>query len=66
MECWFRVQYDILCGYNVIDCSVWFLQMKVFKYLVASHVIEPGSLLSEADAVIKCSHFSSHPGKVPL
>ena len=45
-------QNDIFCGYNVVDFSVWFLQLTVFKYLVASHVTEPGSLLTEPGAVI--------------
>ena len=49
-------QNDIFCGYNVVDFSVWFL------LVVASHVTEPGSLLTEPGAVIKFSHFSSHPG----
>ena len=29
---------------------------------VASHVTEPGALLTELGAVIKFSDFSSHPG----
>ena len=53
---------DIFCGHNVVNFSVWFLQLTVFKYLVASHVTEPGSLLTEPGAVIKFSHFCSHPG----
>ena len=59
-------QNDIFCGYNVVQFSVWFLQLTVFKYLVASHVTEPGSLLTEPGAVIKFSHFSSHPGTCML
>ena len=59
-------QNDIFCGYNVVNFSVWFLQLTVFKYLVASHVTEPGSLLTEPGAVIKFSHFSSHPGTCML
>ena len=38
----------------------------VFEYLVASHVTEPGSLLTGPDAVIKFSHFSSDPGTCML
>ena len=59
-------QNDIFCGYNVVQFSVWYLQLTVFKYLVASHVTEPGSLLIEPGAVIKLSHFSSHPGTCML
>ena len=55
-------QNDIFCGYHVVNLSVWFLQLIVFKYLVASHVTEPGSLLTEPGAVIKFSYFCSHPG----
>ena len=55
-------QNDVFCGHNVVNFSLWFLQLTVFKYLVASHVIEPGSLLTEPGAVIMFSHFSSHPG----
>ena len=55
-------QNDIFCGHNVVNFSMWFLQLTAFKYLVASHVTEPGSLLTEPGAVIKFSHFSSHPG----
>ena len=40
-------QNDIFCSYNVVQFSVWFLQLTAFKYLVASHVTEPGSLLTE-------------------
>ena len=54
-------QNYIFCSHNVVYFSVWFLQLTVFKYLVASHVTEPGSLLTEPCAVIKFSHFSSHP-----
>ena len=54
-------QNDISWGHNVVNFSVWFLQLTVFKYLVASHVTELGSLLTEPCAVIKFSHFSSHP-----
>ena len=46
-------QNDIFFGDNVVNFSVWFLQLTVFKYLVASHVTEPGSLLNEPCAVIK-------------
>ena len=35
-------QNDIFCGHNVVNFSVWFLQLTVFKYLVASHVTEQG------------------------
>ena len=56
----------IFCGYNVVQFSVWFLQLTVFKYLVASHVTEPGSLLTEPGAVIKFSHFSRHPATCML
>ena len=45
-------QNDIFCGHNVVNFSVWFFQLTVFKYLVASYVTEPGSLLTEAGAVI--------------
>ena len=42
-------QNDIFCGHNVVisrcDFSNW-------KYLVASHVTEPGSLLTEPGAVL--------------
>ena len=55
-------QNDIFCGPNWVNFSVWFLHMTVLKYLVASHVTELGSLLTEPGAVIKFSHFSSHPG----
>ena len=58
-------QKNILCGHNV-NFSMLFLQLTVFKYLVASHVTEPGSLLTEPGAVIKFSHFSSHPGTCML
>ena len=54
-------QNDIFCGHNVVNFSVWFLQLTAFKYLVVSHVIEPGALLTEPGAVIEFSHFSSHP-----
>ena len=59
-------QNDVFCGHNGVNFSVWFLQLTVFKYLVASHVTEPGSLLTETGAVIKFSHFSSHPGTCML
>ena len=59
-------QNDIFCGHHVVNFSVWFLQLTVFKYLVASHVTEPGSLLTEPGAVIKFSHFCSHPGTCML
>ena len=55
-------QNYIFCGHNVVNFSVWFLQLTVFKYLVASHVTEPGLLLTEQGAVIKFSRFCSHPG----
>ena len=48
-------QNDVFCGNNVVNFSVWFLQLTVFKYLVASHVTEPGSLLTEPCVVIKLS-----------
>ena len=51
----------IFCGHSVVNFSVWYLQLTVFKYFVANHVTEPGSLLSEPGAVITFSHFSSHP-----
>ena len=54
-------QNDIFCGHNVVNFSVWFHQLTVFKYLVARHVTEPGSLLIEPGAVITFSHFCSHP-----
>ena len=54
-------QNVIFCGHNVVIFLVWFLELTVFKYLVASHVTEPGSLLTEPCAVIKFSHFCSHP-----
>ena len=38
---------DIFCGHNVVNFSVRFLQLTVFKYLVASHVTEAGSLLTD-------------------
>ena len=59
-------QNDIFCGHNAVNFSVWFLQLTVFKYLVACHVTEPGSLLTEPGAVIKFSHLSSHPGPCML
>ena len=59
-------QNDVFCGHHVVNFSVWFLQLTVFKYLVASHVTEPGSLLTEPGAVIKLSHFCSHPGTCML
>ena len=59
-------QYDIFCGHNVVNSYVWFLQLTVFKYLVAGHVTEPGSLLTEPYAVIKFSYFSIHPGTCML
>ena len=59
-------QNDIFCAQHVVNFSVWFLQLTVFKYLVASHVTEPGSLLTEPGAVIKFSHFCSHPGTCML
>ena len=54
-------QNDIFCGHHVANFSVCFLQLTVFKYLVASHVTEPGSLLTEPGAVIKFSHFAVTP-----
>ena len=57
-------QNDIFCGHNVVNFSVWFLQLTVF--LVASHVTESGSLLIEPGALIKFSHFYSHPGTCML
>ena len=59
-------QNKIFCGHNVVNFSVWFLQLTVFKYLVASHVTEQGLLLIEPGAVIKFSHFCSHPGTCML
>ena len=59
-------QNDIFCSHSVVNFSVWFLQLAVFKYLVASHVTEMGSLLTEPCAVIKFSHFSSQPGTCML
>ena len=66
MECGFLGQNYIFCGYNVVNFSVWFLQLTVFKYLVASHVTEPGPLQTEPGAVIKFSQFSSHSGACML
>ena len=40
-------QNDVFCGHSVVNFSVWFLQLTVSKYLVASHVTESGSLLTE-------------------
>ena len=54
-------QNDIFYAHHVVNFSVLFLQLTVFKYLVASHVTEPGSLLTEPGAVIKFSHFCSPP-----
>ena len=59
-------QYDIFYGHNVVSSSVWFLQLTVFKYLVVSHVTEPGALLTEPCTLIKSSHFSIHPGTCML
>ena len=59
-------QNYIFFGHNVVNFSVWFLQLTVFKYFVASHVTEPGSLLTEQGAVIKFSHYCSHPGTCML
>ena len=59
-------QNDMFFGHHVVSFSVWFLQLTVFKYLVASHVTEPGSLLTEPGAVIKFSHFCSHSGTCML
>ena len=52
-------QNYIYCGHNVVNFSVWLLQLTVFKYLVASHVTEPGWLLTEPFAVTKfhCNDF---------
>ena len=36
--------------------------MYFFNCLIASHVTDPGSSLTEPGAVIKFSDFSSHPG----
>ena len=52
-------QNDVFCGHNVVNFSVWFIQLTVFKYLVASHVTEPGSLLTEPSTVIKLSFQQS-------
>ena len=54
-------QNDIFCGIHVVNFSVWFLQLTVLKYLVASHVTEPGSLLTEPGAVIKFMSFLQSP-----
>ena len=59
-------QKNIFYGHNIVNFSVLFLQLTVFKYLVASHVTEPGSVLTEPGAVIKFSHFSSHSGSCML
>ena len=59
-------QNDIFCGHNVVNYSVCFLQLAVFKYLVASHVTEPGQLLTEPGTVIKFSYISSHHGTCVL
>ena len=59
-------QNDIFCYHNVVIFSVLFLQLTVFKNLVASHVTEPGSLLTEPGAVIKFSNFSSRAGTCML
>ena len=57
-------QNDIICGHNGVIFSVWFLQLTIFKYLVASRVTEPGSLLTEPYAVIKT--FQQSPGTCML
>ena len=59
-------QNDIFCSHNVVNFSVWFLQLAVFKYLVASHVTEQGSFLTQPCAVIKFSRFITHPGTCML
>ena len=69
------VKYDdamlILGPYNIfyapiaVNFSMWFLQMTacIFEMpVVASHVIQQGSSLTESGAAIKCSDFSRHPG----
>ena len=56
-------QNDLFCGHSVVNFSVWFPQKTV---LVANHVTEPGLLLTESGAVIKFSHFSSHPSACML
>ena len=40
---------DIVLDHNIVEFSVWFLQLTalLFKNLVASHVTEPGSLLTK-------------------
>ena len=43
-------QNDIFCGRKVVNLSVWFLQLTV---LVANHVTEPGSLLTEQQETVK-------------
>ena len=43
---------------------MWFLQLTAWIFempAVASHVTEPGWLLTEPGAVIKFRHFSTHP-----
>ena len=50
---------------NVVNCSMWFLQLTACIFetpVVASHVTESDSLLTEPGAVIKFSDFSSHLG----
>ena len=59
-------QNDIFCDQNVVNYSVCFLQLTVFKYVVASHVTEPRPLLTEAGTVIKFSYISSHRGTCML
>ena len=59
-------QNVIFCGHNVVHFSVWFPQLTVLKYLVATHAIEPGSFVTEPGTVIKFSQFSSHPGTCML
>ena len=51
------------------QCSYYFSVFSPtdsFEIMVASHVTEPGSLLTELGAVIKFSHFSIHPSTCML
>ena len=43
---------------SFLQLTAWIFEMSV----VASHVTEPGWLLTEPGAVIKFRHFSTHPG----
>ena len=55
-------QNEIFCAPNVVNFSVWFLQLTVWISLVASHITDPGWLLSVPSAVIKFIYSSSRPG----